>query len=331
MEEKRIAKWDNLKFWMILCVVTGHVLYRYTDSSMHAASLYLFIYSFHMPVFMFVAGLFSKHAVQQRRVETIVNYLLIYVIMKFLEAVGSWLSDGTFTFHFLWESGPAWFALALAVFLAATMLLDRFDPRYIIGIALLVGCLAGLDTHFGDHFASMRICVFYPVFLIGFYLDPADLSLAGFARGKRFALRACALAVLTGWFCFCMFILRDAPNILRLFKGKYEYADMGLGMDGVLCRLACYALWFILIAVMVILVGERERIFTWTGKRSMAIFIWHPLIIDLVMGVAGLGVFLQQAMPTYYPTGGICIAVMITILAAYLPEFRISQRLVKRS
>ena len=329
MGERRIAKWDNLKFWMILCVVTGHVLYEFTGTSMQASALYLFIYSFHMPVFMFVAGLFSKHAVQEHRHELIINYLLIYIIMKFLEALGSWLADGTFTFHFLWESGPAWFALALAVFLTATMILQRYDRNCILAAALLIGCLAGLDTHFGDHFASMRICVFYPVFLAGFYLDPERLSMKRLDAGKRAVLRIAALLILAGWFYYCMFVLKDSVRLLRMFKGKYEYQDMDMGMEGVILRLACYAFWALLIAVMVILVSEKERIYTWVGKRSMAIFIWHPLIIDVVMSVIGVRLLLMRELPAFYVIGAICVAVIITVLAAYLPEFRIAQRLVQ--
>ena len=52
MKEKagRIAKWDNLKFLLILCVVIGHFFSRYVakydgDNS-YAKSLIFFIYSF---------------------------------------------------------------------------------------------------------------------------------------------------------------------------------------------------------------------------------------------------------------------------------------------
>ena len=44
MKEARIAKWDNVKFFMILCVVTGHTLYEFIgDHTDTAKSIYLFI------------------------------------------------------------------------------------------------------------------------------------------------------------------------------------------------------------------------------------------------------------------------------------------------
>ena len=77
MYQKRIAKWDNLKLLLIFCVVVGHTIYTFHNTSLLARSLYLFLYSFHMPAFLFVAGLFSKHAVRARRYETVVEYLVI--------------------------------------------------------------------------------------------------------------------------------------------------------------------------------------------------------------------------------------------------------------
>ena len=60
MSRTRVAKWDNLKFFMILCVVTGHFLGEMISGDYMGQTIYLFIYTFHMPVFIFLAGMFSK-------------------------------------------------------------------------------------------------------------------------------------------------------------------------------------------------------------------------------------------------------------------------------
>ena len=55
--KKRIAYIDNLKAFAILLVVLGHVLqYIYCPLSYKDNSLFTFIYSFHMPLFMFISG-----------------------------------------------------------------------------------------------------------------------------------------------------------------------------------------------------------------------------------------------------------------------------------
>ena len=56
--KNRIFLWDNLKFFLICCVVVGHFADQYTDVSNAYGSIFLFIYSFHMPLFIFISGLF---------------------------------------------------------------------------------------------------------------------------------------------------------------------------------------------------------------------------------------------------------------------------------
>ena len=48
----RIALWDNLKFFLVTCVVIGHFADRFTDASNIYDSIFLFIYSFHIPLFI---------------------------------------------------------------------------------------------------------------------------------------------------------------------------------------------------------------------------------------------------------------------------------------
>jgi len=59
--ENRIALWDNLKFFLVTCVVIGHFADQFTDVSKIYDSIFLFIYSFHIPLFIFIAGLMLKN------------------------------------------------------------------------------------------------------------------------------------------------------------------------------------------------------------------------------------------------------------------------------
>lgn len=56
----RIALWDNLKFVLILLVVIGHFSKFFQNDSSIYRSVFLFIYAFHMPLFLFISGLFHK-------------------------------------------------------------------------------------------------------------------------------------------------------------------------------------------------------------------------------------------------------------------------------
>ena len=326
IRSNRIAKWDNLKFYMILLVVVGHVTGYFLDYSSLAKGVYLFIYSFHMPVFIFISGLMSKNAVHERRYETVFQYLVIYIVMKFLETFGNYLATGKTSFHVLWESGPAWFALAVAMFLIAAMLLQNMNTVWVMGAGIFVGCVAGLDTHMGDHFASMRILVFFPVFMAGYYCDMRKLLDATSDVWQIVIKKIVSLVVLLGLLVVFLTNAEELYPLIRLFKGKYEYGDMeflGSDMAGIVYRLACYLMWGILILAVINLTSSAERIYTWLGKRTMAIFIWHTFVIILVMKVFAVKSLLLFNLQHTFVIGGVCIGIIITVLCAYLPELRI--------
>ncbi len=55
---ERLSYYDNLRFALIMLVVLGHAFINYVSSSSYIPSLLVFIYTFHMPLFLFVSGLF---------------------------------------------------------------------------------------------------------------------------------------------------------------------------------------------------------------------------------------------------------------------------------
>ena len=55
----RIALWDNARFLMLLLVVAGHMVESIRSEGLGPSWFYTFIYLFHMPVMMFIAGYFA--------------------------------------------------------------------------------------------------------------------------------------------------------------------------------------------------------------------------------------------------------------------------------
>lgn len=56
---KRIAYFDLLKLFAVLLVIVGHVISQYDDRG-YGHPINVWIYSFHMPLFMFMSGLFFQ-------------------------------------------------------------------------------------------------------------------------------------------------------------------------------------------------------------------------------------------------------------------------------
>lgn len=78
----RIAKWDNAKFVLIILVVICHFYENYLGSSKLVNSLFFSVYTFHMPAFFLISGMFSKKTVKERKIVKVVPYLLVYLFMK---------------------------------------------------------------------------------------------------------------------------------------------------------------------------------------------------------------------------------------------------------
>ena len=57
---KRNAFFDNARVLLIFLVVFGHMLQPFIDGSRGLHTLYIWIYTFHMPAFILLSGFFAK-------------------------------------------------------------------------------------------------------------------------------------------------------------------------------------------------------------------------------------------------------------------------------
>ena len=100
MEQKkgagRIAKWDNARWILITLVVICHFFENYLGNPV-ANSLFFYVYTFHMPAFFFIAGLFSKKTVEYRRIDKVAPYILIYIFIKIVNWIVQMIIYGKYT------------------------------------------------------------------------------------------------------------------------------------------------------------------------------------------------------------------------------------------
>ncbi len=65
-KNQRICIWDNLKCFLMLSVVLGHFVNQYSDYAF-MRSMSIIIYSYHMQLFIFTAGLLQKKWTKEPR------------------------------------------------------------------------------------------------------------------------------------------------------------------------------------------------------------------------------------------------------------------------
>ena len=104
MEQKkgagRIAKWDNARWILITLVVICHFFENYLGNPV-ANSLFFYVYTFHMPAFFLIAGLFSKKTVEDRRIDKVAPYILIYIFIKIVNWIVQMIIYGNIHFFLL--------------------------------------------------------------------------------------------------------------------------------------------------------------------------------------------------------------------------------------
>ena len=126
MENRRIALWDNLKFILIVSVVIGHFINIRDSVTYH--SIFIFIYSFHMPLFIFLAGLFHKNTGVWKKA---IAFFTIYILYE-LSIFGIKKAFGKkVTLDMFHENAAPWFMLALVFYVILGFVLHRLMEHVI--------------------------------------------------------------------------------------------------------------------------------------------------------------------------------------------------------
>lgn len=158
---KRIEKWDNLKFLLIFMVVLGHFADLYSENVDMAKRIVFFIYSFHMPLFIFVSGLFSKRNINQKRFDKINLFLVLYLFMSLLQFFFKciFVKGFDFSLNIANMRGVPWYAFAIFAFSIITIIIRKADPKYVLTAAVVIACIAGYDKSINEYFSFSRIIV----------------------------------------------------------------------------------------------------------------------------------------------------------------------------
>lgn len=293
MEAKeRVSLWDNAKFLLIFLVVLGHFADYYTKDSLNMRRLFLFIYLFHMPAFIFISGLFSKNTVNHKRYRKVFEYFFIYLFIRmFLFVTRSLCYGEVAKFSLFPSTGVSWYIFALAVFILITMCLKDLNRTYFLIFAVVLACFTGYDSSVGSEFALSRIIVYYPFFLAGYYMEQEKL--VTILKKKHItAVSAVVFAI------FAFFIYRYIDRIYwvrPLLTGQNPFGSLKQYYKyGMFLRFAYYLVVFLLIFCLISLIPQRNSIFTVWGQRSLQVYALHFGFCYLIFGNMRLDLILDK-------------------------------------
>lgn len=276
----RVAKWDNTKAILIFLVVLGHAITAFISDNEVTRSVFLWITAFHMPLFMFLTGLFSKSFVNAPKFNynKIVSYVLLYFFMKLtihltLGIVRSWGK-----FRWTSEGGTPWYIFVTAVFMVLTYLLKNFNHKKVFIISIILALTVGYINEIGDTFMLSRIFVYYPYFFLGYMLDREKLL----AFISKKSVRFISLAILV-LFTIVIFALGDNIFSIRYaLTGNNPYSEFGADWApfGILLRMGCYTVSSLVgLSVLSLVPIKRIPVITRIGSKTLSVYALHRQVL----------------------------------------------------
>ena len=329
---KRISYYDTLKAVLIVLVVFGHTLGVFPFTSALRAT-YLLIYSFHMPLFIFVCGIFAKWKAKKS-----LSCLLVFLIFSTLQILFKVFvvspSQG-YTFLdifklFVYPRRGAWFLLAYAAYILSVWFIRKVTLWDILA-AFTLSLVIGFVPFVNVCLSLSRIFYFFPFFLLGRWCGQNRNRFHNFIRNAQSGKLAPLFLSLAGLMLFATFLslaLYKGNIPISFFYGKYSYSKdfLDLVFGG---RIICFSLALLngISILLLIPMQPNNRSFSTNsflaqgrntlGAGTFSIYLFHILF---------LMVFKYYYVPSTIPIGAdLAFAILLTILllgATSIPPLR---------
>lgn len=279
----RVAKWDNVKAFLMILVVLGHGIAAYIDQSGLLSNVYLWLTVFHMPLFMFMTGLFSKSFVNAPRFNynKIISYILVFFFIKITIHLTLLVVRGKGSFSLLSEKGTPWYIFVTAVFMSLTYVIKRFNHKKVLVVSVALALGVGYINEIGDVLTLSKMFTFYPFFFSGYMLDREKLL--GFTNKK--VVRAVSGAVIL-LYTLGIFTVGDKIFSLRyVFSGNNPYIEFGADWYpfGAVLRLGCYIFSSVIgFAVISIIPNKRIPLLTNIGAKTLTVYSLHRQVLYIL-------------------------------------------------
>lgn len=280
MREAREFQYDNLRCLLIALVVLGHLL-EIAGEFPHKETLYTLIYSFHMPAFLFLSGMFARFD----RGKFIFGMALPYLVLQalytsFVEKLGD-------SYVHVQFSRPYWLLWYLFVLMLYTLLLPVYDipSRWGRGVLLAasvaLALLAGYDPSIDYQWSASRFITFQPWFLAGYYFRREEgLRLWWRQAGRSVRIGMTALAAV----CCVLFerLLFSCGVTAKMLLGSYGYESLGYDWRMRGLGMCCAASVICLLLVLAPRLKGRLPVVTTLGQDTLSIYLLHGLLVQLL-------------------------------------------------
>lgn len=263
---------DNAKFVLIFLVILGHI----SSNDKLSLATTEWIFSFHMPLFIFISGYFTKIIDKKRYwtsiinfTETLVVFTILHILIEYLQ--GKPINDFRLLIYPKWT---LWYLFSLIwwrIMLYYTPSSIRNNNNVLIFLSVIL-CISMGFIPIDTQFSFQRTFAFLPFFIGGYVAGKNNKQIKA-RRGKILFF----LFLISIWI-FYFFV---SKNIIRLqfqntcfFHGPLSSPIQNLTFRvGFLFLAGCMSYAFISI------IPRKKLPFTHFGQLTLFIYLYHSIIL----------------------------------------------------
>ncbi len=301
MKPERFYYMDNLKVILIGLVVFGHYIEPLVSKT-EFHELYTYIYTFHMPLFAFVSGFFSKE-VSLKGIGNLIYKLLVYQLLfallfssvalyengiEMFNHYGSTMDAQSIISYLLTPIWLLWYLLSLVFWKLLLFIFSK--SKWLIPVAFIIGILIVIVPINPRLLSYQRTFALFPFFLIGFYTTRDQLL--KFIDYNKMVWLAIILIIIT--FIIARGVLWNYD--LRHFYYLYNYEVLDISKhEAIFSRILLYLQSILMIIYILLLNSKEKNKHSYIGERTFTIYIYHGVIYVLI---STLGIYtILQSLP----------------------------------
>lgn len=273
---------DHIRFILIFLVVLGHML-EISSPFLGSGKIYKFIYSFHMPVFLFLFGYHSRYSLKR----IVCRWCIPYAVFQCAYIVfAKMVLKANVRFQFTTPYWLLWYMLVCIFYQILMPVYDKTDRRAqiaIVAVVLILSFCVGYFDSIGYALSLSRFFVFQPWFVLGYYCKKNGFVqwLDCHRRIQRYAVVVPVVAIAA-----LMPFLWKIPN--GLLYGSYSYSRCGgtIWMRAAVFAISACMVLFLFVGIKPYM-NKKLMLITQIGQNTWPVFLLHGFVV--------------KATPVYFP------------------------------
>ena len=263
---------------MILLVVFGHLIEPLVDENILIKTTYMFVYSFHIPVFILIAGALTSPEMSYNYIQKNIDSLLIpFITFTILYEVLNILSTSTVSRYTL-NLQPYWILWFLfSLFIWRIILPIIMSFRFPLLFSVIVSLVAGYIEDVGYFFGISRTIYFFPFFILGYQLKAyLTYKKPTLKLPNIFYITVLTLNAYIFWF------FREVPY--EWIYGSFSYKEIAPDLPYAFTfRLGLYLLSLTSSYAIIILMKNCRTKHSSYGQKSLYVYIWHGFVVKAII------------------------------------------------